>query len=207
MKDGSFEYDMTLPKPEDKSVNVSYMEDKDGEVKQIEEEKINEEGDKVKVEGIDHFTIYFVATYANPELTILTPTATPTPTPYCGDNHKDANEECDGTAGVIPGQNFCTAQCKLVPIYDGAHQCPEGTVKSQNPVVTKLIHSEDPDGETFSLTSGGKYLFEVSGDYSYGQGRLADAAYAVSDTDWPTPIRNDIGVWGQIGVSPPFLVI
>lgn len=196
MKDGSFEYDMTLPKPEDKSVNVSYMEDKDGEVKQIEEEKINEEGDKVKVEGIDHFTIYFVATYANPELTILTPTATPTPTPYCGDNHKDANEECDGTAGVIPGQNFCTAQCKLVPIYDGAHQCPEGTVKSQNPVVTKLIHSEDPDGETFSLTSGGKYLFEVSGDYSYGQGRLADAAYAVSDTDWPTPIRNDIGVWG-----------
>jgi uncharacterized repeat protein (TIGR01451 family) len=60
MTDGTFEYDMTLPKPQDKSVNVSYMEDKYGEIKQIGEEKVNEEGDKVRVEGIDHFTIYFV---------------------------------------------------------------------------------------------------------------------------------------------------
>lgn len=60
MTDGTFEYDMTLPKPQDKSVNVSYMEDKYGEVKQIGEEKVNQEGDKVRVEGIDHFTIYFV---------------------------------------------------------------------------------------------------------------------------------------------------
>jgi len=81
--------------------------------------------------------------------------------------------------GVTEGQNFCTVNCKLVPIYDGENQCPFGTRKSQNPVVTKLIHSEDPDGEIFSLTAGGKYLFEVSGTFipTSAPGYVSDAGY------------------------------
>lgn len=126
-----------------------------------------------------------------------TPTATPTPASYCGDGEiNQSSEECDENEGVTPEENFCTANCKLVPIYDGEHSCPEGTTKSQNPIITKIISATDSDGETFSLTSGGKYLFEVSGDYSYGQGRLADASYAVSGTSWSSSVRNDIGIWG-----------
>jgi len=98
---------------------------------------------------------------------------------YCGDGVKNGEEECDGTDGVTEGQNFCTVNCKLVPIYDGENQCPFGTRKSQNPVVTKLIHSEDPDGEIFSLTAGGKYLFEVSGTFipTSAPGYVSDAGY------------------------------
>ncbi|MDH7476567.1 MAG: SdrD B-like domain-containing protein [Microgenomates group bacterium] len=60
MIDGTFEYDITLPKPEDKEAKILYMEDKESEVKEVEEGKIEQEGDKVRAEGIDHFTIYFV---------------------------------------------------------------------------------------------------------------------------------------------------
>jgi uncharacterized repeat protein (TIGR01451 family) len=58
MQNGTFEYDVTLPKPEDQDVDVSYMENLDSEVKTIEDEKINQEGDKVKAESLDHFTIF-----------------------------------------------------------------------------------------------------------------------------------------------------
>ncbi len=115
--------------------------------------------------------------------------------PYCGDGHKDTGEECDGTDGVGENQ-FCTSNCKLVPIYDGEHACPAGTVRSINPIATYNISGTDSDGEIFSLTSGGKYLFEAVGDYSYGQGRVADSAYAASGTNWGTSIRTDIGIWG-----------
>lgn len=119
------------------------------------------------------------------------------PVVRCGDGivNQDS-EECDGKAGITPDQNFCTVNCKLVPIYDGDHNCPQGTVRSQNPVWSGTISATDANGETFDLAASGKYLFEASGDYIYGQNRLADTAYAVSGTDWSSTIRNDVGVWG-----------
>jgi uncharacterized repeat protein (TIGR01451 family) len=64
MQDGTFEYDVTLPKPENKTAAVSFMEETGGELQAVSEEKLNQEGDKVKVESLDHFTI-FIATYAD----------------------------------------------------------------------------------------------------------------------------------------------
>ena len=99
--------------------------------------------------------------------------------PYCGDNIKNGEEQCDGIDGVTSGQNFCSTSCHLVPIYDGQHSCPAGTVKSQSPVWSGNISGTDPDGENFSLTSGGKYLFEASGTFvpTSAPGYLSDAGY------------------------------
>lgn len=72
MSDGTFEYDITLPKPEDRAAEVSYIEKtaeeiknqpeplKDDELKPVDEEKLNQEGDKLSVRGLDHFTIFIV---------------------------------------------------------------------------------------------------------------------------------------------------
>ena len=76
MDNGSFEYDITLPKPEDKKVNVVYLEKSADEVKNqvntistdeikaIEENKLNQNVDSnnVEVKDLDHFTIYIVTT-------------------------------------------------------------------------------------------------------------------------------------------------
>lgn len=124
-----------------------------------------------------------------------TPTPTPTPAPVCGNGVKEVGEGCDGTDGVSQNQ-FCTANCKLIPIYDGGHSCPAGTVKSQSPIII-AISATDTDGETFNLTAGGKYLFEVSGTYIYDKnnsGKYADGAYGTRD-NWNS-VRNDIGIWG-----------
>ena len=58
MENGTFEYDITLPKPENQIAEVSYMEDENSELKAVEEGKLNQEGDKVKVESLDHLTIF-----------------------------------------------------------------------------------------------------------------------------------------------------
>jgi len=65
MKNGDFEYEVTLPKPEGQEAQVSYMEDVNAEVQSVDERNINEEGDKVKVGGLDHFTVYFVESYSS----------------------------------------------------------------------------------------------------------------------------------------------
>ncbi len=135
-----------------------------------------------------------------------TPTPTSTPAPVCGDGSiNQESEQCDGIQGVTEGQNFCTNNCKLIPIYDGEHQCPQGTVKSQNSTYSTSVSSTDPNGQTISLASGKTYLFEASGDYGYGgvpnnnQLHRADAGYATGEdatSPWGT-IRHDIGIWPE----------
>src|SRR4030042_2718315 len=49
MQDGSFEYDVTLPKPEGQTAEVSFMEDLNGELKTVEEGKISQGNEKVEV--------------------------------------------------------------------------------------------------------------------------------------------------------------
>lgn len=68
MNNGDFEYDITLPKPDNTPAEVSYMEDKSGELKVVEEEKTKQEGSVVKVESLDHFTIFIVM---NPDETLV----------------------------------------------------------------------------------------------------------------------------------------
>jgi len=72
MADGTFKYDVTLPKPEDREADVAYLERSAEEVKNqpntinideikpIEENKINQDGNKVKAVELDHFTIFIV---------------------------------------------------------------------------------------------------------------------------------------------------
>jgi len=103
------------------------------------------------------------------------------PTEYCGDGQINGSEECDDDDGVTEGENFCTANCTLVPIYDGQHSCPEGTVKSQNPIWSGVILATDPDGENLNLPTGMKLLFEASGTFvpTSAAGYLADAGYTL----------------------------
>ncbi|MDD3679402.1 MAG: SdrD B-like domain-containing protein, partial [Candidatus Shapirobacteria bacterium] len=120
----------------------------------------------------------------------------PPPLEECGNGIVEGNEQCDDKDGVTPGENFCTANCKLVPIYNGENECPPGTVRGNNPVASTTISSTDPDGEVLSLTSGKTYLFEASGQYEYWTGSndnyMADAGYATRD-NWAT-LRDDLGI-------------
>ncbi len=112
---------------------------------------------------------------------------------YCGDGIVTGDEECDGDAGVGEGE-FCTSQCKLVPVYDGEHDCPEGTTKVHVDTITLDSHSGNV--ETLSFVNGISYLLEASGTYQYASSsqRKADAAYGTTDnfSTW----RQDIGIWG-----------
>ncbi|KKQ48796.1 MAG: hypothetical protein US68_C0024G0001, partial [Candidatus Shapirobacteria bacterium GW2011_GWE1_38_10] len=60
MGDGTFDYDLTLPKPMDQNVDVAYMEDKNSTPLAITENQTSQQGDVVKANNIDHFTIFVV---------------------------------------------------------------------------------------------------------------------------------------------------
>ncbi len=113
--------------------------------------------------------------------------------PVCGDGMlNQESEQCDGTAGVTEGENFCTFSCQLVPLYQGGGVCSEGT----EPVLvdTKFVESfmtDDivPDPVAISLTGGKEYVIESVGHFGYGgvphnnSLNRADAGYA-TDTNW-----------------------
>lgn len=97
----------------------------------------------------------------------------------CGDGVKNSDaEQCDGTDGVTLGENFCTAICKLVPIYNGENQCSPGFVKGEL-AYSGDISSTDTNGETLGLISGQEYLFQASQTFipTNAPGYLADAGY------------------------------
>jgi uncharacterized repeat protein (TIGR01451 family) len=117
------------------------------------------------------------------------------PTFFCGDGILNGDEQCDGTEGVTEGQNFCTYNCELIPIYDGEHSCPKDT----KPIYRQSVNVSgiDPDGETVSLKAGGQYLFEASGEYNANSTWKADAGYSTID-DWSSNV-SEYGIWG----TPP----
>jgi len=62
MKNGTFEYDLTLPKPKEvKEVQIKYAESEDklNDIKTIEED-VNVKDDEVKADGVNHFTLFIV---------------------------------------------------------------------------------------------------------------------------------------------------
>jgi cysteine-rich repeat protein len=71
MSDGTFEYDVTLPKPEGQVAEVNYIEKSiddaktnqisPSEIKQIEGNRLEQEGETVKATEVDHFTIYYIS--------------------------------------------------------------------------------------------------------------------------------------------------
>lgn len=69
MKDGDFEYDITLPKPENSTAEISYIEKTVEEAKtnltffdvnKIEESKTEQSNNEIKATNVDHFTIFIV---------------------------------------------------------------------------------------------------------------------------------------------------
>lgn len=114
--------------------------------------------------------------------------------PYCGDGVKNGAEQCDGRSGVNEDMEFCTSQCKLVPVYDGNHECPKGTIEKYITGIT--LGSQSSSLQTLNLSGGRSYLLKAFGTYQYGSGstRKADPAYGSEDNfaTW----RPDIGIWG-----------
>ena len=114
--------------------------------------------------------------------------------PYCGNGILDPGEECDGMDGVAEdGSNFCTNTCKLIPVYNGDHECPEGTYPEETPIESINISSENTVGEILNLAAG-SYLFKASGQYQYSNNdnHKADAGYGTRD-NWST-LRDDLGI-------------
>lgn len=116
--------------------------------------------------------------------------------PVCGNGVIDVEgEQCDGTAGVTPGENFCTFSCKLVPIYDGGGVCGEGKtpVKVASYFVdAAFVEGVVPAPVSVPLAGGKEYVIEASGTFGYGGipidnvNHRADAAY-VTDTNFAGP--------------------
>lgn len=84
MENEEFEYDLTLPKPEGQDVEVAFIEKslddakkedlKNDDIEKVESDKLSQDNDSdnVKVEELDHFTIYYtISTYAEPTLVTL----------------------------------------------------------------------------------------------------------------------------------------
>lgn len=66
MENGTFEYDLTLPKNDSENAGISYIEKSADELDDVEAddvksiEKVDQKDDSVKASGINHFTIYIV---------------------------------------------------------------------------------------------------------------------------------------------------
>ena len=60
MADGSFDYDLTLPKPENQSVGIVYMEDKNSTPTPLTDDQTSQGGSTVKASDLNHFTIFVV---------------------------------------------------------------------------------------------------------------------------------------------------
>lgn len=101
----------------------------------------------------------------------------------CGNQQIEGDEECDGPAGVTAGQNFCTQNCELIPIYNGLTECPSGTI-TEKVGDTQSIGSTDADGINVSLENGKTYLFRAFGTFipTSAPGYSCDAGYTTKDS-------------------------
>lgn len=77
-----------------------------------------------------------------------------------------------------------------IPVYEGSHECSEGTVPVLLSGLTTTVYATSPEGATpvtVNLPYVGEFLFEALGDYGYGGvpvdnvNHRADAGYATDD--------------------------
>jgi hypothetical protein len=160
MKDGDFEYDITLPKSESSDAEISYIEktvEEIGatevateEVKQIDENKIGQEGGQVKASGIDHFTIY-ISTYSDSTHTALVSAYLQSETVYISATDLNTSKyykvfviEPDGITSYL-AQDCVTSKTNLSLTYDLSTSAIAGDWQ----VVIKEYdkHSSDPHNE------------------------------------------------------------
>jgi hypothetical protein len=74
MENGTFTYDLTLPKPEDANeVKIKYSEEKSDLYNAKTIDDIDVKNDKVEAEGINHFTIFFIVSEINQTKITVTP--------------------------------------------------------------------------------------------------------------------------------------
>jgi LPXTG-motif cell wall-anchored protein len=109
MENGSFEYDLTLPKAKDADAQVAYIEKEldevkgkqlnSSDVKEFEKKDIEQSSETVTVQDADHFTIILVAT-VSPLLKFDPDFASA----ECVDDSNGANDE--------PGQKDLTRMCR-----------------------------------------------------------------------------------------------
>jgi len=97
---------------------------------------------------------------------------------FCSDGIKNNGEQCDGSDGITVGENFCTKNCILVPIYNGKTECPAETTP-EKVGGTYTVSSTDADGITISLDANKTYLFRASGTFipTSAPGYSSDAGY------------------------------
>ena len=60
MDNGTFDYDLTLPKPDNQSVEIVYMEDQNSTPTSLADNQTSQEGSTVRASDINHFTIFVV---------------------------------------------------------------------------------------------------------------------------------------------------
>ena len=73
MEDGTFAYDLTLPKPKDeKNVQIKYAEDiaELENAKIVSDDDVDAKEDSVKISDLDHFTVFVITTYSDSTLTV-----------------------------------------------------------------------------------------------------------------------------------------
>jgi len=112
MTDGTFEYDITLPKPENSTAEISYIEKTAeelktiqatvDEVKQIDESQIGQEGTTVKASGIDHFTIFVPMTFSITSIPSLPNCFNDSDGPNDKPGQKDLTKLCQDLSSVDP---------------------------------------------------------------------------------------------------------
>ncbi len=145
MKDGTFEYDLTLPKPDNvDEVQVKYAEDEDelDEAKTVEKTDIK--SDSVKAKDLDHFTIFVVT--------------------------KDAVTDCPGgvyAAGVCydtiqDAIDAASSGTDTIEVFDGTYD--ETLLVNKDNLTIQAASGENPVIKTVTATSSNNRLIDIRGN-------------------------------------------
>ncbi len=82
--------------------------------------------------------------------------------------------DLDAVEALYPGD--------CIPVFEGENSCSRGTMAVKIDELTTTVSATQKTALTITLPSAGEYLFEATGDYTFGGTlRRADAGYATND--------------------------